>query len=154
MDRLRWTATQEWHDIYQPENNDDLQKFFDKYMRGVDNDWEQTPQIRLSLLGYNRPAVVNRPEPSYPPPDFKNTTLYLDGANGSLRDTRSNETESVRYQADDRTHEGQYFTYTFQEYTELCGVSKVKLFMSAAEHDDMVRPSEVSWDKPRGKANY
>jgi hypothetical protein len=28
--RLRWTLTQECHDIYQPENIDDLQRFFDK----------------------------------------------------------------------------------------------------------------------------
>lgn len=137
--RLRWTSTQEWHDIYQPENLDDVQKFFDKYMKNVDNDWEKTPKYKLSLLGYNRPSVINRPETSYPPADFKYTTLYLDGSNGTLQNKATDQQQTVRYQADDKTHDGQFFTYTFSEYTELCGVSKATLFMSAAEHDDMVR---------------
>lgn len=32
---------------------------------------------------------------------------------------------------------GCFFSHTFGEYTELCGFSKVKLFMSTPDHDDM-----------------
>lgn len=154
--RLRWTSTQEWHDIYQKENLDDLQRFFDHYMKGVQNDWEETPQIRLSLLGYNRPSVVNRVEPSYPPPDFQYKTLYLDSATNSLVSTPALETTSSSYQADAPADDGLHFTLKFNTYTELCGVSKVKLFMSTMEHEDMVGvpdiPSidrELIWRKGR-----
>lgn len=32
---------------------------------------------------------------------------------------------------------GCFFSHTFTEYTELCGFSRVKLFMSTPDHDDM-----------------
>lgn len=51
--RLRIHDTQEWHDLYQKSTNDDLQLFFDKYAKGIDNAWEKTPKVRVSLLGYN-----------------------------------------------------------------------------------------------------
>ena len=51
--RLRIHTTQEWHDLYQPRNNDELQRFFDRYTKGIENDWENTPKVRVSLLGYN-----------------------------------------------------------------------------------------------------
>ena len=51
--RLRIHTTQEWHDLYQPQNNNELQRFFDRYTKGIENDWESTPRVRVSLLGYN-----------------------------------------------------------------------------------------------------
>ncbi|PPJ52986.1 hypothetical protein CBER1_11097 [Cercospora berteroae] len=134
---LRWTTTQEWHDIYQKENIDDLQKFVDKYMKGIDNGWEKTPRIRQSMLGYNRPSVVNRPATEYPPTDFRHETLYLDAATGALTEAQVSEEANSVYQADSSTDEGSFFTHKFHEYTELCGISKVKLFMSTDDHNDM-----------------
>ncbi|KAI5363911.1 putative xaa-Pro dipeptidyl-peptidase-like domain, cocE/Serine esterase, alpha/Beta hydrolase [Septoria linicola] len=134
---LRWTTTQEWHDIYQKENLDDLQKFLDKYMRGIDNGWEKTPKIRQSMLGYNRPHVVNRPATEYPPSDFQFETLYLDAQSGTLGQREPQQDSQVEHQADSFDDEGSLFTYEFDQYTELCGISKVKLFMSTDEHDDM-----------------
>ena len=51
--RLRIHDTQEWYDLYQPVTNDELQKFFDRYTKGIENGWESTPKVRVSLLGYN-----------------------------------------------------------------------------------------------------
>lgn len=137
--RLRWTPTQEWHDIYQQENINDLQKFLDKYMRGIDNGWENTPKIRLSLLGYNRPSVIDRPESSYPPPSFQPVTFYLDAANASLTETAPKEDSKASYQADAFPQAGLMFSHRFDSYTELCGFSRLKIFMSTTESDDMVR---------------
>lgn len=52
--RLRVHSTQEWYDLYQESTNDELQKFFDKYTKGLDNGWELTPRVRVSLLGFNQ----------------------------------------------------------------------------------------------------
>jgi predicted acyl esterase len=49
---LRIHTTQEWIDLYQPENVNDLQKFYDRYLKGINNDWEATPRVRASLLTY------------------------------------------------------------------------------------------------------
>ena len=51
--RLRIHDTQEWYDLYQPATNDELQRFFDRYTKGIDNGWEKTPNVRVSLLGFN-----------------------------------------------------------------------------------------------------
>lgn len=54
-DRLRIHATQEWHDLYQESNNDELQLFFDRFAKGLQNDFEnKTPKVRVSLLGFNQ----------------------------------------------------------------------------------------------------
>lgn len=52
--RLRVHPTQEWYDMYQPETNDELQRFLDRYTKGIQNDWEETPQVRVSILRFNQ----------------------------------------------------------------------------------------------------
>lgn len=56
--RLRIHSKQEWSDLYAPENVDDLQKFFDYYLKGVKNDWTHTPTVRVSLLRYNKVILI------------------------------------------------------------------------------------------------
>ncbi|KAF9889999.1 hypothetical protein FE257_006679 [Aspergillus nanangensis] len=51
---LRVHPTQEWHDIYQPENVDDLCLFLDRYTKGIENGWEKTPNVRISMLPFNK----------------------------------------------------------------------------------------------------
>lgn len=55
---IRFHSTQEWYDLYTPKYIDDLQKFFDRYLKGIQNDWELTPKARVSILTYG-----NRSEP-------------------------------------------------------------------------------------------
>lgn len=49
---LRFHSTQEWYDLYTKTYIDDLQKFFDRYLKGIDNGWEMTPKARVSILTY------------------------------------------------------------------------------------------------------
>ncbi|KAH7111714.1 Alpha/Beta hydrolase protein [Dactylonectria estremocensis] len=74
---LRIHPKQEWSDLYDPANIDDLTKFFDYYLRGKKNDWQSTPRVRVSLLGFNKPPVVHLPLESFPLPQTKHTKLYL-----------------------------------------------------------------------------
>jgi uncharacterized protein len=139
--RIRFNPSQEWHDIYQQNNIDELQQFFDKYLKGEDNSWDKTPRMRVSLLGYNRPSVINRPISAYPPENFKWQKLYLDGLTRTLQHKPRLNEEVLGY---DATADWSYppqdfvgFAHTFEKYTELCGFAKVELFMSAPSHDDM-----------------
>lgn len=136
--RLRWTTTQEWHDIYQQENINDLHRFFDKYMLGKANGWENTPKVRYSLLGYNRPSVVNRPAKEYPPANFSYVTLFLDATTASLGHHKPLEDSVAEYQADSDSETGCHFVHKFDCYTEMSGISKAKVYMSTNDHDDMV----------------
>ncbi|KAJ4983481.1 s15 family peptidase [Stagonosporopsis vannaccii] len=135
---LRIHATQEWHDIYQPENNDDLQRFLDHYLLYKNNGWGNTPKVRVSLLRFgDRPAIVHRPEDDYPPARTEYHTLYLDSEKGRLSYQKPAEAATAAYVADRWEDEGVHFTHTFEKYTEIIGPSKVKLFMSTNDHDDM-----------------
>lgn len=49
---LRIHPTQEWYDLYGKPATDDLQKFYDRYLKDIKNDWEQTARVRVSLLTY------------------------------------------------------------------------------------------------------
>ena len=52
--RLRVHPRQEWHDLYQPNTNDELQQFFDRYTKGIQNGWEEVSRVRVSLLQCNK----------------------------------------------------------------------------------------------------
>ncbi|KAG0646971.1 Cocaine esterase [Hyphodiscus hymeniophilus] len=135
---LRIHHTQEWHDLYQPWANDDLQKFFDKYLRELDNGWETTPRVRHSILGYNCASVVNRAETTYPPPNMEHIQFFLDCENSTLRPHEpSQSASSVAYLSDSWDADGAHFVHKFELYTELVGFSKAKLYMSCTDTDDM-----------------
>lgn len=135
--RLRIHPTQEWYDIYLPETNDDLQRFLDHYLLGADNGWGMTPKIRLSLLRYNGPPVSVRAEDNYPPTRTKYQTYYLNGSSGKLQADVPSTNAVTTYQSDSWEDDGAHFTLTFTKYTELCGFSKAKLFMSCGDLDDL-----------------
>ncbi|KAJ5769001.1 hypothetical protein N7520_003560 [Penicillium odoratum] len=136
---LRVHNSQEWHDLYTVAANDDLQRFFDFYAKGIQNGWEDTPRVRLTLLGFeDSPAksVIERAEAQWPPARLRTERYFLDAATGSLTSSRpQNSSKSV--------HEGHSLTdssdfkLVFPDYTELCGRPFVKLFMSAPSHDEI-----------------
>jgi predicted acyl esterase len=90
------------------------------------------------MLGYNRPSVIDRPASEYPPADFTYETLFLDSNTGTLSERQPSDEGIVEYRADSRSDDGCKFVYTFEEYTELFGISKLKVWMSTEDHDDMV----------------
>jgi uncharacterized protein len=47
---LRVHDTFEWPDYQSPTSRADLKRFFDRYLKDISYDWEQTPKVRLSLL--------------------------------------------------------------------------------------------------------
>ena len=134
--RLRIHATQEWFDIYQPETNDELQRFLDHYLLGKDNGWESTPLVRISLLRFNGNAIQARPEDNYPPTRTTYETLYLDAYRGALVSAAPATAASTSYHSDSWDDDGAHFKFTFNDYTELCGFSKAKIFLSCNDMDD------------------
>ena len=136
--RLRIHHTQEWYDLYQKWAIDDLQNFFDRYLYGKANDWDSTPKVRHSLLGFNRDCVVNRSEPEYPPSYVEHRTFFLDGKTAVMSEgSAPSEASSTSYHSDSWDDDGAHFVHKFSTYTELIGYSQVKLYMSCAENDDL-----------------
>lgn len=54
MSRLRVHPTQEWHDLYSSDCVEDLQRYFDYFLKGIENGWENTSQVRLSTVAFNQ----------------------------------------------------------------------------------------------------
>lgn len=49
---LRFHPHQEWYEDYLHTSVDDLDRFFERYLKGVDNGWENTPRVRVSMYRY------------------------------------------------------------------------------------------------------
>ena len=134
--------TQEWHDLYQPENIADFKKFLDFYTKNVQNDWESTPKARISVLRYDQPPMVNVPFEDYPVPGSKCKTVHL-ADDGQLTMGRSKSESSVSHQSDvpaqqvDADSEEAIFCYTMPEESTIIGPSKATIYIKCDDHDDM-----------------
>ncbi|KAM0746726.1 alpha/beta-hydrolase, partial [Meredithblackwellia eburnea MCA 4105] len=155
---LRVHPYQEWYDLYLPHVIDDLQKYFDYYVKGIKNDWPSTPPVRLSLLGFGTvPDIVERPEKEYPLARQKSVKYYLDAQTGKGSLEEAKKEGEVSYEAHHLT-DCVDFVVKFDKYTELAGYPKLKLWASCNESetiDVVVQLRKVDKDgKPLVHLNY
>ncbi|KAL3473184.1 Alpha/Beta hydrolase protein [Aspergillus californicus] len=139
---LRLHPTQEWHDLYQAEAIADFKKFLDFHTKGVQNDWQQTPRARVSVLRFNQSPLVNLPFPAWPIPETQYQSLHLSTDSQLVADCGIVKSGSVTYQGDapafqaDADTEEVQFRFTFKERTTIIGPSKLTVWMSCPDHDD------------------
>ncbi|KAE8400812.1 Alpha/Beta hydrolase protein [Aspergillus pseudonomiae] len=112
---LRVHNTSEWYDYYRAQHMEDLNRFFDHYLKDKVNGWESTPRIRLAILDPGHGDELNRPESEWPLSGMQNTCLYLH-PNGSLS--------------------SQYPT-TASRVTQLIGYMNLRLWVQGLGSDDM-----------------
>ena len=131
---LRISNTHEWTDYYNPEHVEDLRKFFDHYLRGRDNGWENTAPVRMSVLDPLNGDIVDRPESSFP--EAEEHDLYLVRDNNALALSAAPQAteDSASYDADDG--DGIRFTYTFEEDVEWIGYASLRLWFEIEEGHD------------------
>jgi len=132
---LRINLTHEWPDHYEPQNLEDLRRFFDRYLLGIRNGWEFTPRVRLSVYDPGGIDVVNRPENEWPLAREEHQKLFLDAATGTLSPKPVTKESVARYKADGKGEAT--FTIKFDQDTELVGYSKLRLWVEADGADDM-----------------
>ncbi|KAL1900677.1 hypothetical protein Sste5346_002402 [Sporothrix stenoceras] len=135
---LRVHNSNEWPDLYYPQNVEDLRKFFDHYMKdGVSNGWEYTPRVRLSILnpGPGNLDIVNRPEMEFPLARQQSKRLFLDAKGASLHwEVAPAQAQSIEFDAVTGTAN---FIYVFPERTELTGHFRLKLWVEARGNEDI-----------------
>ncbi|KAI6381836.1 hypothetical protein MCOR25_001066 [Pyricularia grisea] len=138
--------TQEWYDLYSRERTEDLARFFDFYMKDAKNGWEETPAVRLSLLGFNVPnETQSLPHLPWRAPGAERVKLYLnpDQTLSPTAPPRSSEPAVLDYQADAPTRQtgddaGELaFTYTFPSRTILAGPSTLVVHVASEQQDDL-----------------
>ncbi|GAB1218324.1 hypothetical protein ATERTT37_007578 [Aspergillus terreus] len=141
---LRVHSTQEWHDLYLETTTDELQKFFDRYLKNIDNGWENTPKVRASLYRYNKEPLVNVPFSNWPIPETCYEQFYLN-TKGGLQKSPPPQSEHgvISYQSDvpfmqmDSDPGEVAFSYTFDKPAFILGSARVKLYMACPDHNDM-----------------
>lgn len=145
---LRVHNTNEWFDYYTPENVDDLRRFFDHYLKGMDNGWEKTPKVRLSVLNPGGRDMVGRAEDEFPLTRTVYRKLYLSAADSTLQASLPQQEITDIYQSAAKDNKVTY-RYRMDKPTEITGYMKLHLWVSAPDHDDMdlaVRVEKLSKD--------
>ena len=125
----------EWADTYNPDNLEDLKRFYDRYLKDIYNGWELTPRVRLDVMdAYDCDYQLKRPEKSFPIERTVYTRYYLDAERMTMHNNPVSVESKVSYDA--KTEEA-VFDMEFTEDTELTGYMFLRLFVEADGHDDM-----------------
>ena len=111
----------------------DLQKrFFDHFLKGIDNGWEKTPRVALNVR-HPGPKFVHRYENEWPLARTQWTKFYLDLENEALRTEPVAQEASLEY---DGMGDGVTFWMPpMEEDTEITGPMAAKLFVSSSTED-------------------
>jgi predicted acyl esterase len=133
---LRVNNTNEWFDQYTLANEQDLLRFFDHYLKGSDNGWEQTPRVRVSIMdpGMGGEDKLNTKYASWPLPDTTYQKLYLSASDASLSKAAPQAAGNLSYAA---TTGETSLTIRFTENTQIVGHSMARLYVEAQGADDM-----------------
>jgi hypothetical protein len=108
-------------------------KFFDHYLKGIENGWTSTPRVRLEVRE-TRDEYTVRNENEFPLARTQYKKLFLDARDGSLKDQPA-PVAKVSYNS---TQGGNaVFGITFNQDTELTGYMKLKLWVAAESANDM-----------------
>jgi predicted acyl esterase len=137
----------EWPDTYDPNNLEELRRYYDRYLKGIHNGWEMTPRIRLDIMdGYDVDYQEQRPEKAWPIKRTVYKKLYLDASTPvesvekDDKETYALSTEPVANVAKasydpDKTELD--FEYQLPEDVEITGYMNLHLFVSCDGYDDM-----------------
>ncbi|MBN4912053.1 CocE/NonD family hydrolase [Staphylococcus sp. EG-SA-13] len=133
---LKIHGRKEWESYYARESLEQQKEFFDYYLKGIENDWKDTPkvsyEVRDKFYRGNTKIATN-----FPLPNTKETALYLDGSDMTLKDLKPEASTKVSYNSESEGKDEVRFNKVFNEDTELTGNMKLKLWVSAEEADDM-----------------
>ena len=131
---LRIHNTHEWYDFYH--HQEDLLRFFDHYLKGLDNGWEETPRVRMAVLDPGGEDIIDRPAEEYPVDSLQRKCLYLNAQTGCMEEELPSGVTAAEYRSDDNAGMA-VFTYTFEEETEIAENIRVRLWMECADTNDM-----------------
>ncbi|MEQ6334389.1 CocE/NonD family hydrolase [Sphingobium sp. MK2] len=132
---LRIHNTLEWIDFYNEKYGADLMRFFDRYLKGIDNGWEETSPVRMVVFDPGHRDIVDRPEAEFPPARAVERALHLNLADGKLTESPSPAETRAAYRLS--AAEPQIdLLHRFDRNTEIVGYPMLRLWVSVEGHDD------------------
>lgn len=133
---LRIHNSQEWPDYYDEANVEDLRRFFDRYLKGLDNGWEATPRVRYAVHDFQGGDRLNVPAEAFPPKQAVATRLYLDGGARTLNSDAPVAEVPALYDVGANPEVVSFIT-RFDRETTIVGYPKAHLWVEARGADDM-----------------
>lgn len=133
---LRIHNTQEWVDMYSLAANNDLCRFFDKFLKGIDNGFEETPRVRLAVLDPGGVDQLCLPEDNFPPERTYYKKLYLNAETGLLDETPAQSEAVASYDSEHGACQV-CFTYQFEHDTKIVGFPMIQFWCECEGYDDM-----------------
>ncbi|MBV9467110.1 MAG: CocE/NonD family hydrolase [Solirubrobacterales bacterium] len=123
-----------WEYYHRPASVARQMKFFDHFLKEIDNEVPQWPRVLLEIRqrAYTGKWVT---EEQWPPPQTEYRQLFLDSI-GLLRVALPQGSSEVRYDPAEPGARAQ-FDYTFDEPTDLVGYMKLRLWVQSQGSDDM-----------------
>jgi predicted acyl esterase len=107
-------------------------RFFDRFLKGIDNDWKEQPPVLLQVRQVDG-TFVERAENEWPIARTRWEKMYLDPASGGLSREPVAEEGEVEFEA---LGDGATFsTPPLEEETEITGPVAAKLFVSSTTAD-------------------
>ena len=134
--RDKWLYThggRKWERFYSEDAVATQKKFFDYYLKGIENGWTETPRVRLEVRE-TRDEYTVRFEKSFPIERTNYQRLYLDGRSGALV-PKVPKKSTVSYMAQQGGDAS--FGISFAHDTEITGYIRSKLWVTAKNADDM-----------------
>jgi len=122
-----------WSTYYSEEALEYQLKFFDHFLKGVDNGMDEMKSVRLEVRETLKEYEV-RYEDSWPIPRTEYRRLYLNASSGTLQEDLPSQMTAVQYAP---LTEAASFTFTFEQDTELTGNMKLRLWVSTSDGSDM-----------------
>ncbi len=129
--RYKW-----WH-FWQTENVEKQRQFFNRFLKGVDNQVKDWPKVTLEIR--EKFYVGNlRTEREWPLARTRYTKFFLN-SEGKLNKSALKKEAEIRYNVNDITDKTQNakFEFKFDEKTEITGYMKLRLWVQADGSDDM-----------------
>ena len=120
-----------WTHFYTDYGRELQKRFFDHFLRGVDNGWDKVPPVILNIRNVDGTTML-RHEDAWPISRTRWTKFYLDPATLTLCREPPASTRSFDYAA---LESGATFRIVLDEDTEITGPSAAKLFAASSTSD-------------------
>src|SRR5919106_1955765 len=106
-------------------------KFFDHFLKGIDNGWQKTPPVTLNVRHPGEKFVLRHEQP-WPLARTQWTKFYLDPTGMALRTTPPAAPGTIEYAA---MGDGLTFSMRVERETEITGPMAAKLFIASSTKD-------------------
>jgi uncharacterized protein len=132
----KWLYTHrggEWTAYYSSEVNALMLKFFDHFLKGIENGMLEHPRVRLEIREFGDEVKEVRYENQWPPENVTWTSYYLNAQDHSL----SIEPSISDYECTFDLSKGSvHFSYIFKKDTEIIGPMKLTLYIELEDCED------------------